>query len=115
MQDTNETLFYRLLNEHLVEMLPVVYTPTVGDACEHFSDIYRRARGIFVSYDNRHYFDEILHSVTKDKIRVVVITDGERVLGLGDQVLAAWESLLANFRSTPHVGASRPPIHCRWH
>lgn len=85
VQDTNETLFYRLLNEHLVEMLPIVYTPTVGDACEHFSDIYRRARGIFVSYDNRHHFNEILHSVTKDKIRVVVITDGERVLGLGDQ------------------------------
>ncbi len=85
VQDTNETLFYRLLSEHLVEMLPIVYTPIVGDACEHFSDIYRRARGIFVSYDDRDCLDEILHSVTKDKVRVVVITDGERVLGLGDQ------------------------------
>jgi len=53
VQDNNETLFYRLLSEHLVEMLPIIYTPTVGDACEHFSDIYRSARGIFVSYEVR--------------------------------------------------------------
>ena len=85
VQDNNETLFYRLLSEHLVEMLPIIYTPTVGDACEHFSDIYRSARGIFVSYDDRDYLDEILRSVTKDKVKVVVVTDGERVLGLGDQ------------------------------
>jgi malate dehydrogenase (oxaloacetate-decarboxylating) len=85
VQDTNETLFYRLLSEHLVEMLPIIYTPTVGDACEHFSDIYRSARGIFVSYEERGYMSEILHSVTKDKVKVIVVTDGERVLGLGDQ------------------------------
>ena len=85
VQDNNETLFYRLLSEHLLEMLPIIYTPTVGDACEHFSDIYRSARGIFVSYDDRDYLDEILRSVTKDKVKVVVVTDGERVLGLGDQ------------------------------
>jgi len=85
VQDNNETLFYRLLSEHLVEMLPIIYTPTVGDACEEFSDIYRSARGIFVSYDEREYMDEILRSVTKDKVKVVVVTDGERVLGLGDQ------------------------------
>jgi len=85
VQDNNETLFYRLLSEHLVEMLPIIYTPTVGDACEEFSDIYRSARGIFVSYGEREYMDEILRSVTKDKVKVVVVTDGERVLGLGDQ------------------------------
>ncbi|MEQ8859188.1 MAG: NAD-dependent malic enzyme [Pseudomonadales bacterium] len=85
VQDNNETLFYRLLNEHLVEMLPIVYTPTVGDACEHFSDIYRSARGIFVAYENRDYLEETLRSVTKDQVKVVVVTDGERVLGLGDQ------------------------------
>lgn len=85
VQDNNETLFYRLLTEHLVEMLPIIYTPTVGDACEHFSDIYRSARGIFVSYNERDYMDDILRSVTKDKVKVVVVTDGERVLGLGDQ------------------------------
>jgi len=85
VQDNNETLFYRLLTDHLVEMLPIIYTPTVGDACEHFSDIYRSARGIFVPYEERQYMDDILRSVTKDKVKVVVVTDGERVLGLGDQ------------------------------
>jgi malate dehydrogenase (oxaloacetate-decarboxylating) len=85
VQDNNETLFYRLLRKHLVEMLPIIYTPTVGDACEHFSDIYRSARGIFVSYEDREYMDDILRSVTKDRVKVIVVTDGERVLGLGDQ------------------------------
>jgi malate dehydrogenase (oxaloacetate-decarboxylating) len=85
VQDNNETLFYRLLNEHLVEMLPIIYTPTVGEACEHFSDIYRSARGIIASYEERQFMDEILHSVTKDRVKVIVVTDGERVLGLGDQ------------------------------
>ncbi|MEX0738588.1 MAG: NAD-dependent malic enzyme [Pseudohongiella sp.] len=85
VQDTNETLFYRLISEHLVEMLPIIYTPTVGDACEHFSDIYRSARGIFVSYEEREYMTDIMHSVSKDKVKVIVVTDGERVLGLGDQ------------------------------
>lgn len=85
VQDNNETLFYRLLSEHLVEMLPIIYTPTVGEACEHFSDIYRSARGIIASFEDRQFMDEILHSVTKDKVKVIVVTDGERVLGLGDQ------------------------------
>jgi malate dehydrogenase (oxaloacetate-decarboxylating) len=85
VQDNNETLFYRLLREHLVEMLPIIYTPTVGDACEHFSDIYRSARGIFISYEEREYTNDILRSVTKDRVKVIVVTDGERVLGLGDQ------------------------------
>jgi malate dehydrogenase (oxaloacetate-decarboxylating) len=85
VQDNNETLFYRLLNEHLVEMLPIIYTPTVGEACEHFSDIYRSARGIIASYEERQFMDEILRSVTKDRVKVIVVTDGERVLGLGDQ------------------------------
>lgn len=85
VQDTNETLFYRLISEHLVEMLPIIYTPTVGDACEHFSDIYRRARGLFVSYEEREFMADIMQSVTKEKVKVIVVTDGERVLGLGDQ------------------------------
>lgn len=85
VQDNNETLFYRLLQDHLVEMLPIIYTPTVGEACEHFSDIYRSARGIFVSFEEREFMDDILRSVTKDKVKVIVVTDGERVLGLGDQ------------------------------
>lgn len=85
IQDDNETLFFRLLEEHLEEMLPIIYTPTVGQACERFSSIYRDHRGIFVSYPDRHRIDDLLHSVTKRNVQVIVVTDGERILGLGDQ------------------------------
>ncbi|WP_455818288.1 NAD-dependent malic enzyme [Pseudomonas cerasi] len=85
IQDTNETLFYNLVRLHLREILPVIYTPTVGEACEHFSDIYRRPRGLFISWPNRHCIDEMLQSFSRHDIRVIVITDGERILGLGDQ------------------------------
>lgn len=85
IQDTNETLFYRLLQDHLPEMMPIIYTPTVGDACEQFSDIYRNNRGLFISYEERHYLDDILRNTTKRNIKIIVVTDGERVLGLGDQ------------------------------
>lgn len=85
IQDTNETLFYNLVRTHLSEMLPIIYTPTVGEACEHFSDIYRRARGLFISWPNRHQIDEMLQQFSRNDIRVIVVTDGERILGLGDQ------------------------------
>ncbi|SLM62565.1 MULTISPECIES: NAD-dependent malic enzyme [Dickeya] len=85
IQDTNETLFYRLLETHLSEVMPIIYTPTVGAACEHFSDIYRRARGLFISYPNREHIDDMLQNATKQNVKVIVVTDGERILGLGDQ------------------------------
>ncbi|EIC84841.1 NAD-dependent malic enzyme [Serratia sp. M24T3] len=85
IQDTNETLFYRLIDEHLSEMMPVIYTPTVGEACEHFSEIYRRARGLFIAYPNREHIDDMLQNATKQHVKVIVVTDGERILGLGDQ------------------------------
>lgn len=85
IQDTNETLFYHLIENHLTEMMPIIYTPTVGEACQRFSDIYRRHRGIFISHADRGHIDEILHNVTKKNVKVIVITDGERILGLGDQ------------------------------
>ncbi len=85
VQDNNETLFHRLLQNHLEEILPIIYTPTVGDACERFSDIYRSARGLFISYSDRDQLDDVLRSATKKKVKVIVVTDGERVLGLGDQ------------------------------
>lgn len=85
IQDNNETLFYKLLHNHLEEMMPIIYTPTVGDACEHFSDIYRTERGLFISYAERDHIDDILHNATKRKVKVIVVTDGERILGLGDQ------------------------------
>lgn len=85
IQDKNETLFYKLVQEHLEEMMPIIYTPTVGDACEQFSDIYRSNRGLFISYAERDQIDDILRNATKNKVKVIVVTDGERILGLGDQ------------------------------
>ena len=85
IHDNNETLFYKLVNAHLAEMMPIIYTPTVGDACEQFSDIYRSSRGLFISYEERHNMDDILRNATKNKVKVIVVTDGERILGLGDQ------------------------------
>ena len=85
IQDTNETLFYHLIENHLSEMLPIIYTPTVGEACQRFSDIYRRHRGVFISYPDRDHIDDILQNVNKNNVKVIVITDGERILGLGDQ------------------------------
>ncbi len=84
IQDTNETLFYRLLDDHLEEVMPIIYTPTVGAACEHFSEIYRRARGVFISYPNREHIEDMLQNATKQNVKVIVVTDGERILGLGD-------------------------------
>ncbi len=85
IQDTNETLFYHLIENHLSEMMPIIYTPTVGEACQRFSDIYRRHRGVFISYPDRKHIDEIIHNVNRKNVKVIVITDGERILGLGDQ------------------------------
>ncbi|WP_076420205.1 NAD-dependent malic enzyme [Colwellia sp. UCD-KL20] len=85
IHDNNETLFYKLVQAHLAEMMPIIYTPTVGDACEQFSDIYRSSRGLFISYEERHNMDDILRNATKNKVKIIVVTDGERILGLGDQ------------------------------
>ncbi len=85
IQDTNETLFYRLVQNHITEMMPIIYTPTVGAACENFSNIYRRGRGLFISYENRDRIDDLLNNATSHNVKVIVVTDGERILGLGDQ------------------------------
>lgn len=85
IQDDNETLFYRLVEDHLDEMLPIIYTPTVGQACQEFSKIYRNHRGIFVSYPDKDRIDDIIHCATKKNVKVIVVSDCERILGLGDQ------------------------------
>ncbi|OAN18069.1 NAD-dependent malic enzyme [Photobacterium jeanii] len=85
IQDTNETLFYRLVENHITEMMPIIYTPTVGAACENFSNIYRRGRGLFISYPNRDRIEEMLNNASRHNVKVIVVTDGERILGLGDQ------------------------------
>ena len=85
IQDTNETLFHHLIEQHIEEVMPLIYTPTVGQACEKFSQIYRRKRGLFISYPERHKIDDMLQNATKQNVKVIVVTDGERILGLGDQ------------------------------
>lgn len=85
LQDSNETLFYSLLNHHIEELLPIVYTPTVGLGCQRFSHVYRRPRGIYIAYPYGDHIDQILANPRFDKVKVIVVSDGERILGLGDQ------------------------------
>lgn len=85
LQDTNEVLFYRLLLDHIDEMLPIVYTPVVALGCQEFSHIYRRPRGLFISYPLRHFIPALLRNHPNPDVDVIVVTDGERILGIGDQ------------------------------
>ncbi len=85
LQDRNEVLFYRLVLDHIQEMSPIVYTPVVGLACQNYSHLYRRPRGLYISYPYRDEIEMLFQNVTNDQVRVMVVTDGERILGLGDQ------------------------------
>jgi malate dehydrogenase (oxaloacetate-decarboxylating) len=85
LQDTNETLFYALLVRNVEKMLPLVYTPTVGEGCQRFSEIWRKPRGLFLSYPNKDRVAQILSHRRYDEIKCIVVSDGERILGLGDQ------------------------------
>jgi malate dehydrogenase (oxaloacetate-decarboxylating) len=83
LHDRNEILFYKLLQTHIAEMVPIIYTPTVGEACQRYSHLFRRARGLYVSYPEAAYLPGMLKE-TSDDIAIIVVTDGERILGLGD-------------------------------
>jgi len=85
LQDRNETLYFRLVLEHIDEMMPIVYTPVVGEACQKYSHIYRKARGLYIGYDQRHQIEKILGNYEISNPSIIVATDGERILGLGDQ------------------------------
>jgi len=85
LQDTNETLFYALVVRNVEQMLPLVYTPTVGEGCQRFSEIWRKPRGVFLSYPNKERIGQILSHPRYDGVKCIVVSDGERILGLGDQ------------------------------
>lgn len=85
LQDADETLFYALITRNIRETLPIVYTPTVGEGCQRFSEIWHKPRGLFVSYPNKHRIHEILSHPRYDPVKCIVVSDGERILGLRDQ------------------------------
>ncbi len=85
LQDSNETLFYALVVGNVEKLLPLVYTPAVGEGCQRFSEIWRKPRGLFISYPNKDRIAQILSHSRYDDVRCIVVSDGERILGLGDQ------------------------------
>jgi malate dehydrogenase (oxaloacetate-decarboxylating) len=85
LQDNDETLFYSLIAHNIEELLPIVYTPAVGEGCQRFSEIWRKPRGLFLSYPDKNRIEQILASPRYDSVRCIVVSDGERILGLGDQ------------------------------
>jgi malate dehydrogenase (oxaloacetate-decarboxylating) len=126
LQDRNEVLFYSLVEEHTAEMMPILYTPTVALGCSQFSRLYTKPRGLFLSYPQRHRMRQMLESRPFQNIDVIVVTDGERVLGIGDQGVGgmgipigklAIYSLLGGIhpsRTLPivlDVGTNNPALH----
>jgi malate dehydrogenase (oxaloacetate-decarboxylating) len=108
LQDTNEVLFYRLLLDHIEEMTPIVYTPVVALACEQFSHIYRRPRGIFISYPLRDSIPALLRNRPNKDVDVIVVTDGERILGIGDQGAGGMGIPIGKLSLYTLIGGIRP-------
>jgi malate dehydrogenase (oxaloacetate-decarboxylating) len=111
LQDNNETLFYALIAEHTEELLPVVYTPAVGEGCQRFSEIWRKPRGLFISYPNRDRIEQMLSNPRYDDIRCIVVSDGERILGLGDQGAGGMGIPIGKMALYTALGGI-PPEHC---
>jgi malate dehydrogenase (oxaloacetate-decarboxylating) len=108
LQDTNEVLFYRLLLEHVEEMTPIIYTPVVAQACEQFSHIYRRPRGMFISYPLRDSIPELLRNRPNHEVDIIVVTDGERILGIGDQGAGGLAIPIGKLSLYTLIGGIRP-------
>ena len=108
LQDTNEVLFYRLLLDHIEEMTPMVYTPVVALACQQFSQIYRRPRGLFISYPLRDSIPKLLRDRPNREVDVIVVTDGERILGIGDQGVGGLGIPIGKLSLYTLIGGIRP-------
>jgi malate dehydrogenase (oxaloacetate-decarboxylating) len=111
LQDNNETLFYSLIAQHTEELLPVVYTPAVGEGCQRFSEIWRKPRGVFLSYPDKDRIQQILSSPRYDAVRCIVVSDGERILGLGDQGTGGMGIPIGKMALYTALGGI-PPEHC---
>ncbi len=111
LQDNCETLFYSLIEHYTEELLPIVYTPTVGEGCQRFSEIWRRPRGLFLSYTHRHHIEQILSDPRFDEVRCIVVSDGERILGLGDQGAGGMGIPIGKMALYTALGGI-PPEHC---
>src|SRR6185295_11769703 len=108
LQDTNEVLFYQLLLEHIEEMTPMVYTPVVALGCQQFSHIYRRPRGLFISYPLRESIPQLLRNRLNPEVDVIVVTDGERILGIGDQGAGGMGIPIGKLSLYTLIGGIRP-------
>jgi malate dehydrogenase (oxaloacetate-decarboxylating) len=111
LQDNDETLFYSMIEHYTEELLPIVYTPAVGEGCQRFSEIWRRPRGLFIGYPNRHRIDQILSDTRYDNVRCIVVSDGERILGLGDQGAGGMGIPIGKMALYTALGGI-PPEHC---
>jgi malate dehydrogenase (oxaloacetate-decarboxylating) len=111
VQDNCETLFYSLIEHYTEELLPIVYTPTVGEGCQRFSEIWRRPRGLFISYPQRDRIAQILADPRFDEVRCIVVSDGERILGLGDQGACGMGIPIGKMALYTALGGI-PPEHC---
>jgi malate dehydrogenase (oxaloacetate-decarboxylating) len=111
LQDNCETLFYSLIAHYTEELLPIVYTPVVGEGCQRFSEIWRRPRGLFVSYTHKDRIEEILADPRFDDVRCIVVSDGERILGLGDQGAGGMGIPIGKMALYTALGGI-PPEHC---
>jgi malate dehydrogenase (oxaloacetate-decarboxylating) len=111
VQDNCETLFYSLIAHYTEELLPIVYTPTVGEGCQRFSEIWRRPRGLFLSYPHKDHIEQILADSRFDEVRCIVVSDGERILGLGDQGAGGMGIPIGKMALYTALGGI-PPEHC---
>ncbi|MFZ1087264.1 MAG: NAD-dependent malic enzyme [Terracidiphilus sp.] len=111
LQDNCETLFYSMIEHYTEELLPIVYTPTVGEGCQRFSEIWRRPRGLFLSFTHRNHIEQILADPRFDDVRCIVVSDGERILGLGDQGAGGMGIPIGKMALYTALGGI-PPEHC---